>query len=84
MATELELGPEQIDIRTPFSDFGLDSRTAVRMSGDLERKLGRRLSPTLFWDFPTIEVLARHLHSGEPSPIVADDCAASPSQWDEA
>lgn len=82
IATAIELRPEKIDIHTPFNDFGLDSRTAVKMSGDLEKRLNRRLSPTLFWDFPTIESLAKHLHSGEPAPVVADP--EQPPQWDRA
>jgi acyl carrier protein len=68
IARALELGGERIDVETPFARLGLDSRTAVGISGELERWLGRRLSPTLIWDFPTIAALARHLYSGEPAP----------------
>ena len=73
IAKALEMGDRRIDVETPFARLGLDSRTAVGMSGELERWLGRRLSPTLIWDFPTIAALARHLHSGEPAPQSPDD-----------
>jgi acyl carrier protein len=61
VSTALSLSPDQIDPRETFSSFGLDSRTAISLSGDLERWLGRRLSPTLVWDYPTIDALADHL-----------------------
>jgi acyl carrier protein len=73
VAQALELTPDRVGVETPFARLGLDSRTAVGMSGELEKWLGRRLSPTLIWDFPTIAALARHLHSGEPAPVSADD-----------
>jgi acyl carrier protein len=65
----LEVAPEEIDPREPFSSFGLDSRTAVRLSGELERWLGRRLPATLIWDYPTIELVAKHLAGGNDPPV---------------
>jgi len=53
-----------VDIREPFSSYGLTSRAAVGLSGDLEEWLGRRLSPALVYEHPTIEALARHLAAG--------------------
>ena len=50
-----------IDLETTFADFGLDSRTAVSMSTELEKILGRELPPTLIWDFPTIKEVTQHL-----------------------
>jgi acyl carrier protein len=61
VSAALSLNPDEIDVRETFASFGLDSRTAVSLSGDLERWLGRRLPPTLVWDYPTIEALADHL-----------------------
>ena len=68
VSAALSLDPNQIDVRETFSSFGLDSRTAVSLSGDLERWLGRRLPPTLVWDYPTIDALAEHLGSELPAP----------------
>jgi acyl carrier protein len=67
LATVLGTPPAAIDLRTPFASYGLDSRAAIKLSGELERLLGRRLSPTLAWDYPTIEDLARFLARGEES-----------------
>lgn len=64
IASHLEIAPDEIDVRETFSNFGLDSRTAVGLSGELERWLGRPLVATLVWDYPTIELVARHLAGG--------------------
>ena len=53
--------PLSIDSTIPFADYGLGSAEAVILSGDMERWLGRRLSPMLLWDYPTIDALAQHL-----------------------
>jgi acyl carrier protein len=56
---------ETIDVRRPFTYFGLSSADSVVMAGDLERWLGGGLlSPTLAWDYPTIEKLSRYLANG--------------------
>ena len=55
------LPSSQINIDTTFADFGLDSRTAVSMSTELERLLGRELPPTLIWDYPTIKEVSKYL-----------------------
>ena len=47
----------------PFSRYGLTSMQAVTITGDLERMLGRRISPTLLWENPTIEAAVRVLTS---------------------
>src|SRR5437763_7413364 len=65
LAEVLGVSPQDIDIREPFTNYGLTSRDAVGLSGDLEEWLGRRLSPTLAYEYPNIEALARHL-AGEP------------------
>ncbi|MEF9387808.1 acyl carrier protein [Ralstonia solanacearum species complex bacterium KE056] len=61
VASILEAPEDSIDPALPFSHFGLDSVAAVGLSGDLETLMGRKLPATLTWDFPTIELLARHL-----------------------
>ena len=53
--------PDGIDPTLPFAYYGLDSVAAVGVSGALEALLGRKLPPTLTWDYPTIELLAAHL-----------------------
>lgn len=45
----------------PLSRYGLTSMQAVTITGDLETLLGRRISPTLLWDNPTIDAAVRNL-----------------------
>ncbi|NEP08925.1 MAG: alpha/beta fold hydrolase [Symploca sp. SIO2C1] len=68
IAKGLGVKPQEIDIREPFSRYGLDSVAAVRLSGELEEWLGRKLAPTLAYDYPNIETLARYLSNEELAP----------------
>jgi acyl carrier protein len=63
LSKELNISSDEIDITTPFDRYGLSSMTAVLMTGEMEDWLGRTLDPTLPYDYPTIETLARHLAS---------------------
>jgi amino acid adenylation domain-containing protein len=67
IAEPLGVAASSIDVREPFVRFGLGSLQAVRLAADLEAWLKRPLSPTLIYDHPTIDALARHL-SGEIQP----------------
>ncbi|MEO0488307.1 MAG: beta-ketoacyl synthase N-terminal-like domain-containing protein, partial [Cyanobacteria bacterium J06659_2] len=64
IAEHLNVTSTQIDPQLLFSDYGIDSATAVSLSGELEQWLKRRLSPTLIYDYPTITHLAQHLAQG--------------------
>ncbi|MDZ7992526.1 MAG: type I polyketide synthase [Nostoc sp. EfeVER01] len=57
----LNILPADIDIREPFVRYGLSSREAVSLVGDLEEWLQCHLSPTLLWEYPTIKTLVEHL-----------------------
>lgn len=61
----VEVKPQQIDIRRPFEQYGMDSMQAMHISSDVEDWLGRQVSPTAVWDYPTIELLARYLARDE-------------------
>ncbi len=67
IAEPLGVPASTIDVREPFVRFGLGSLQAVHLAADLEAWLERPLSPTLVYDHPTIDALARHL-SGEAAP----------------
>jgi len=57
------LSTDQVDVTQPFAEYGLDSLKAVTLVADLEYWLGLDLPATLFWDFPTIEAVAKVLTS---------------------
>lgn len=46
---------------TPLENYGLSSRDAVVLSGELENLLGTRLDATVAYEYPTIELLANRL-----------------------
>jgi acyl carrier protein len=57
----LYVNPAEIDMQASFNSYGLSSRDAVMLSGDLEEWLDRRLSPTLVYEYPTISALTNFL-----------------------
>ena len=61
IADKLKIAVDSIDTRKSLVYYGLDSVTAIGLSSDLEVWLGRQLSSTLAWDYPSIETLAQHL-----------------------
>jgi len=61
ISKKTNMSPAQIDLREPLAAYGLDSMAVVNLSGELEAWLGRKLSPTLVYDYPTVESLARFL-----------------------
>jgi acyl transferase domain-containing protein/acyl carrier protein len=65
LSERLGIEPHEIDIREPFASYGLGSTEAVSLAGELAEWLGRKLSPALAYEYPTIEALARHL-AGSP------------------
>jgi acyl-CoA synthetase (AMP-forming)/AMP-acid ligase II/acyl carrier protein len=57
----LGLPAGEFDPHRPFSDYGLASKDAVELSGDLGDWLGSRFSPALLWKYPSVDTLADHL-----------------------
>ncbi len=57
----LRLAEARIDRTRPFGALGLDSLMAVELRNRLEAELGRRLSATLAWNFPTVKELAAYV-----------------------
>lgn len=65
IASVVNMEPASIDVQQTFDNYGLDSLQAVSLSGDLEIWLNREISPTVVWDYPTVEQLARHLSENQ-------------------
>jgi acyl carrier protein len=61
IAEQLGIEPQNLDVRLSFSEYGLDSITGVSLAGDLEEWLNISLSPTLLWDYSTVETLVQYL-----------------------
>ncbi|MEO1506831.1 MAG: beta-ketoacyl synthase N-terminal-like domain-containing protein [Cyanobacteria bacterium J06633_23] len=75
----LKVKPADINIHDPFSSYGLDSATAVSLSGELEEWLECRLAPTLIYDYPSIDKLSQYLATGT-APSMATRAAFEYSQ----
>lgn len=58
LARLLEIDPDEVDVTITFDQYGLDSSTAIGMTGELEDWMGKQLDPTLLYDYPTIKSLA--------------------------
>ncbi|WP_052941388.1 PfaD family polyunsaturated fatty acid/polyketide biosynthesis protein [Chromobacterium subtsugae] len=61
IASQLDLSPDDIDPRRTFESYTLDSTRALLILTRLEKRLALKLSPTLIWNYPTIETLAAQL-----------------------
>ncbi len=61
IAQAISVPPEQIAADEPLSHYVLDSITLVAIARDLELWLGRSIAPTILFDSPTLEILARRL-----------------------
>ena len=60
-ARVLRVSPRRLDSRRPLGTMGLDSLMAIELRNRLEALLGRSLSATLAWNYPTVEALATFL-----------------------
>lgn len=61
LAKKLRVDRNTIDVDTQFIDYGLDSVDSMKIVGELEDYLGFELSPSLPYEYPTIETLTAAL-----------------------
>ncbi|MFT5375678.1 MAG: acyl transferase domain-containing protein/acyl-CoA synthetase (AMP-forming)/AMP-acid ligase II [Candidatus Latescibacterota bacterium] len=80
LAARFQMPMAAINAGEPLARYGLDSLTAVSLSGELEVFLGRSLVPTLLYDYPSIDALVVHLTGGEArvAPLRSGDRADEP------
>ena len=80
MSATLGLPESEIDVRTPFLDFGLGSLEGTVMTGELSDWLDKPVPPTLLWDYPTIEELSRYLAGeGEETEEAGGEASPAPA-----
>lgn len=73
----------EVDPDRPLEEFGLASRDAVAIAGELEQMLGRALPATLVWEHPTINKLSVALAGGTPEKAPAPEPAVRRAAGDE-
>jgi acyl carrier protein len=62
-----EVPRSEIDVTKPFQYYGLNSAEAAMLSVDLEKWLQITVTPTIAWDYPTIEAAASYLSDQTPA-----------------
>ena len=77
LVTNIGCSPDEIDFDAPLNDLAVGSSDAVVLTGELSELLGRAVSPVEFWQYPTINALARFLTGGEPEPVVEVSAAGA-------
>jgi len=73
VATDLEQAVVTIDPTKSFLHYGFDSLKAATLLYDLEKWLGRSLSHTMAWEYPTPTALAQFLAEGDAVVPTADE-----------
>jgi acyl transferase domain-containing protein/surfactin synthase thioesterase subunit/acyl carrier protein len=83
LAQKAGVAPAGVAPGERFQRLGLDSLGATTMLVELSRLLGRALSPTLAWEYPSPESLARFLAGRPPQHSAAPIPAHAPGSADE-
>ena len=61
VAAELNLAADDVEIRRPLIELGIDSVMSVALRVRLTRRYGLDLPPTILWNQPTVAALGGHL-----------------------
>jgi len=68
IASRLRMDPVRVGVTMPFIEFGMSSLDAVEITAELESWVGRGLSPTAIYNYPTISALSKWL-AREPTEL---------------
>src|SRR5690606_27307913 len=77
LAAMLKLPVHRVERDIPLEQYGIESVAMMKLTGDLESRLGP-LSKTLFFEYPTVEALAAHLADNLPPDRLAAIIAVPP------
>jgi acyl carrier protein len=80
LAKQLKVAETEIDTAKRFDAYGLDSRVAIQIAGEIEKLIERRISPALLFEYPTIDEVASVLAKeaeGEAQDDDDDDAVAA-------
>jgi acyl carrier protein len=61
IAEQLGVDADDIDVRSPFESFGLDSVQIMNIANLGKQYFGLNLSPIVIWNYPNVESLSRYL-----------------------
>ena len=79
-----KLPAAKIDPQQPFSTYGLGSLEAVQLTSKLSDYLEREVSPTLAYDYPSINEIVKHIHANNSAQIIQteQESQSSPTEPD--
>ncbi|ONI81662.1 type I polyketide synthase [Actinosynnema sp. ALI-1.44] len=81
IADACALDESEVDPSRPIREYGLTSRDALRLVGDLEDMLDRELPTALIWQYPTVDALVEVLLGEQKetgaAPVVAAGAPAA-------
>ena len=80
LSDRLGFPSERFDIHKPFASFGISSVQVVALTSELEKWLGRPLSPTFFYNYSTIAALSQHLADEKITAKSAETGESSPGE----
>jgi len=83
VARHAKVPEHEVDVRESFARYNLGSLEAVQLTGELEDWLGRRVPPTLIYDYPNIESLSRYLAHLSQSPQATSERQLSGLHYSE-
>ncbi|MBC7882881.1 MAG: acyl carrier protein [Anaerolineae bacterium] len=69
LSERLKVSIEEIDPEETFSGHGLSSAQALILMAQLEERFSLRLSPTLFWNYPTPLSFCHRIAEEVPAPL---------------
>ncbi|MGB3437226.1 MAG: beta-ketoacyl synthase N-terminal-like domain-containing protein [Actinophytocola sp.] len=72
VAAEIRLAPDELDLRRPLADMGLDSVMTLVIRRRLEKIFRLSLPTTLLWNHPTVTAIAEFVH-GLLAPVDGED-----------
>ncbi len=58
---ELKIPRDRLEVDIPFEDLGVDSILIAEFTRKIEDWIGKKLDPSLFLEYPTLQLLSRHL-----------------------
>jgi acyl carrier protein len=61
LSTQLQRPAAEISPSVPFVEYGIDSVASLSLYGEIEEEFGLCLEPTVAWEYPDVDSLARHL-----------------------
>jgi len=85
LSARLGIPEREVKVDRPFGEYGMTSLQVVALTDELEKWLGRHVSPTFFFHYPTIAGLATHLAHLPAVPAASSNgspCNGSPSNGD--